>query len=484
MKTVIYTRLSQNKSGDSESLAYQTAECKAFAQRQGFTVETVLSETISATSGKRREEFERLIAMKPDRVLAYRLDRVSRSMKDVIRLAEAGISILTVDGHEMDFSSANGKFLAQIMASVAELETSVKSERQKSSARYAAESGKHYVRIRPFGHQVDGAEVPEEANAIREIVRMYLEEDRSFGELAEYLNDLGLKTPQAGKRDGQPFRGTVVRQMLKRPSLAAHRLWEGKLIKLEGWTPIIPLEDHEDLILRLDQGKASGRAPVKRNQSLLSGIMVDASSNVAVSVDYSGANRVRMYRTGVKGAPSIRADVAEEAVFMRVSLLLLKPGAMEKLFPDADRQSRSALITQRMKVEKDAEQQIEEAVEAGLSVKTLMMLEKKRDEKLAELDERLLEIDSSTLFAPFFPFKDGKLVYTDGVWGADVETLRNVWDSQSMTKKREILRLVFTKIEYLPAQDGTLKARKSLGRVRFELTDLADTLSSVPNDEE
>ena len=70
-----------------------------------------------------------------DTVIAYKNDRMFRSLKNMVELIdkfnEAGVYFKSLSEPEFDTKSANGKFLLQIFAAVAEFERNLISERTK-----------------------------------------------------------------------------------------------------------------------------------------------------------------------------------------------------------------------------------------------------------------------------------------------------------------------------------------------------------------
>lgn len=72
---------------------------------------------------------------KGDTVIAYKNDRMFRSLKNMVELIdrfnETGVYFKSISEPEFDTTSANGKFLLQIFAAVAEFERNLISERTK-----------------------------------------------------------------------------------------------------------------------------------------------------------------------------------------------------------------------------------------------------------------------------------------------------------------------------------------------------------------
>jgi DNA invertase Pin-like site-specific DNA recombinase len=108
----------------------------------------IFEEKITGTK-KDRPALNEMIKMlrHGDRVVVYKLDRISRSTKHLIELVELfeekGVEFVSVQDN-IDTSTAMGRFFFRIMASIAELERDIISERTKaglSSARARGRNG-------------------------------------------------------------------------------------------------------------------------------------------------------------------------------------------------------------------------------------------------------------------------------------------------------------------------------------------------------
>jgi len=90
-------------------------------------------------SGKKKERpaLDEMLNMlrEGDRVVVYKLDRISRSTKHLIELAEhfeeRGVEFVSIHDN-IDTSTPTGRFFFRMMASIAELERDITSERTKS----------------------------------------------------------------------------------------------------------------------------------------------------------------------------------------------------------------------------------------------------------------------------------------------------------------------------------------------------------------
>jgi site-specific DNA recombinase len=138
VKAGIYVRISRDREGTELGVKRQEADCRALAERRGWTVADVYSDNdISATTGRRRPEWERLLAdLRSGRigaVVAYSTSRMYRrivNLHPLMELArERGIKIDTVVDGRIDFSTATSRMVANILAATAQAEAEQIGER-------------------------------------------------------------------------------------------------------------------------------------------------------------------------------------------------------------------------------------------------------------------------------------------------------------------------------------------------------------------
>lgn len=111
-----------------------------------FGCERVFEEKVSATS-KVRPQLDRLLdsLREGDTVVVWRLDRLGRSIKDLIALVELfkerGVQFVSLT-EKIDTSSPSGELIFHIFASVAQFERSLIIERTKSGLSAARARGR------------------------------------------------------------------------------------------------------------------------------------------------------------------------------------------------------------------------------------------------------------------------------------------------------------------------------------------------------
>ncbi|WP_236739914.1 recombinase family protein [Mycobacteroides abscessus] len=265
MKAVIYTRISEDQTGEKLGVTRQLDDCLELAKRLGWEVVGHYDDNdISAFNGKRRPGFEGMLeAMAAGQfggLLVWHTDRLYRSMKDLERLIDIAdarrVKIATVQGGDLDLSTSAGQMMARILGSVAHQESQHKGERQRAANKQRALEGKWYTANRCFGYTDKGVPLEPEATAFRQAVSDVLG-GKSIRKIAMEWNERGLQTALAGstqKRNGKEYvvAGTwnspSVRRLLVNPRYAALRVHQGVVVGAGQWEPLIEEDTHRGLV--------------------------------------------------------------------------------------------------------------------------------------------------------------------------------------------------------------------------------------------
>lgn len=143
-QVAIYARVSTS----DQSCERQIAELSEYASRNNFQIIDVFKET---GSGAKNDRVERKKIMelarhrKIDLVLVSELSRWGRSTSDlrstVERLAECNVALRALNGPELDISTAQGKLMLNLLASISEFERDLLRERIKSGVAHARSKG-------------------------------------------------------------------------------------------------------------------------------------------------------------------------------------------------------------------------------------------------------------------------------------------------------------------------------------------------------
>ena len=283
MTAVIYSRISDDPTGKAAGVERQTDECEALASARAIDVlEVIVDNDLSATSGKRRPGFERVLELiragAVDTVIVWHTDRLYRLPRDLeplIDLADARpLRFLTVTASEIDLNTSSGRMVARILAAASAAEVEHKAERQRSASDQRASRGGLTARPGYGYRRVDGVDVvdEEEAATIREATSRILGGD-SLRTIARDFNSRGIPSPASAE-----WEGVTVRRALARPSLAGLRVHRGVVVGrfATDLHPAILTEDEHARLVALFADPArrtspgTGRAP----RHLLSGLAV------------------------------------------------------------------------------------------------------------------------------------------------------------------------------------------------------------------
>lgn len=175
---------------------------------------------MSAKSLERPALHEALQALKPGRVLlALKLDRLTRSVPDLYELdalvSDKGGEWATISEH-IDTTTATGRMMRTFIATIAEWERGIISERTSAALGEKKRRGEH-LGAPPLGYRViearDGARIVVEDAGEMETVRLA----RELHGAGQSLRQIGAALTSAGHRTkrGGLWEATSVRNLLK-----------------------------------------------------------------------------------------------------------------------------------------------------------------------------------------------------------------------------------------------------------------------------
>lgn len=250
MRAAIYTRISNDKTGEALGVERQEQECRQLCQLRGWTVEAVYTDnSISAFSGKHRPAYEELLhgiehgAI--DVVIAWNHDRLNRRPRELERYVDicerARVDTYTVRAGHFDLSTPSGRAIARTLAAWASYETETSTERVKAAKLQQAKAGKWSGGQRPYGYEPACAAIREtEAAIVRELAARVIAGE-SFNRLAWDLNRRGVLTT-----NGKEWNALKVRNMLSHARYAGIREHNGVHYPAE-WPAIIDQDTWDEL---------------------------------------------------------------------------------------------------------------------------------------------------------------------------------------------------------------------------------------------
>lgn len=279
MRAALYVRVStQEQAIEGYSLDAQESKLKSYAEYQQFDiVGTYRDEGFSAAS-LARPALRRLIndikTGRVNTVLIYKLDRLSRRVKDVLELvelfAEYNVTLYSLT-ENLDLSSPFGRAALKMSATFSELERETIIERTKMGKDQRVKEGKQLpTNLDPFGYRYNKETeyfdiVPEEAEIVKKLFELYVQ-GYSLRKLYDY----------AKANFGHPYFSNAMccKSIIHRSMYAGYISWKGELYPGKNFEAIIPYE----LYLQAQKQLEKNKNYIKRDNSpyLLTGLLLCA----------------------------------------------------------------------------------------------------------------------------------------------------------------------------------------------------------------
>lgn len=293
MRALIYARVSLDPRGQGRSVTEQENECRTWADREGWTITTVITETGSAsryarstTARKRWPEVTQAIATgNHDILLAWESSRTTRDLTDYTALRDLCAThnvLLGYSGTVYDLTNRTDRFRTGLDALLAEDESARTSERIARSVRARAAAGQPHGKL-PYGYRREydprtGAlqrQVPDETTApiVAEITRR-VGNGEALNAIARDLTNRGIPIPRPARtrHNTNAWLATTIKRLATTPTNAGRRTHQGQDVGPATWPPIVTPEEHAravDAIARKTAHNPKGDATARH---LLSGI--------------------------------------------------------------------------------------------------------------------------------------------------------------------------------------------------------------------
>lgn len=160
-RAISYCRVSSKEQSVNFSLQSQKEACHGWAVKHGcIVIREFVNETGESAKTADRKALQDLLKFvskkenKVDALIVWKYDRLARNMGDYIELIKLfdrlGIEIISVT--EPADATASGKFMRNVLGSVAQFENDVKSERSIAGMKQAVKEGR-WVWVAPVGYK-------------------------------------------------------------------------------------------------------------------------------------------------------------------------------------------------------------------------------------------------------------------------------------------------------------------------------------------
>lgn len=315
----VYLRISSDPKGEQLGVTRQREDCLALCQSKGWTPVEYPDNDMSATNGKARPKYEKMLADIRDgaigAVVAWDLDRLHRrpiELEAFMALADAKhLALATVSG-DVDLSTAQGRLVARLKGSVAAHEGEHRKARQLRATRQLAERGVPNWH-RAFGFDANRQPDPKAAPLVKQAYAAVLA-GASLGDVCRLFNEAGALTV-----NGKPWTPTVVSKFLRKPRNAGLRTYgvrygrvtRDDVVGKGNWPALVDEGTFWAAQSVLDApGRAPGRKSVRKH--LLTGVLGCGKCGGYLSGAYVGktAKRLTYVCKGCHGI-NVRAEYVE-----------------------------------------------------------------------------------------------------------------------------------------------------------------------------
>lgn len=224
-KAAIYARTSASKPEFHYSIDEQVSRCWEQCEEQNWDVVFVFIDEAKSGKNTDRSGFQDMLTGAQegyfDIVVFWKLDRFCRSLTDLVKteekLDEYGVALQSVTEY-IDTASPVGRFNFRNLASAAELESDLTSQRVRIGMHGMAKEHRWPNSQPPFGYNLaedQTLDIDErEAELVGQIYRMYLEH-RSMPKVAHELNKQGETTKADEKWDRWTVRKMLTNEIYR-----------------------------------------------------------------------------------------------------------------------------------------------------------------------------------------------------------------------------------------------------------------------------
>jgi len=363
-KVAAYCRVSTEDQAERETVQNQVEFAKSYCELYDIAVhDFYLDDGVTGTAPLwERPEGSRLMQDAQqglfNQILVYRIDRLGRRLVALVeavdRLEALGVTVKSMT-EPFETSTAMGRFVMQLLGSLAELERETILERTMMGRRRAARTGRWCGGFAPLGYCLEptgetskGRPIHRlaideaEAETVRLIFRLYTKERIGSVALADYLNANGVPTlylrrRMKSKRVRNPgvWDSTRVCNVLRNESYAGVHHWgkRGKSEAIAQEIPAIidrPTWEEAARLRRENHAWASRNA--KRNYLLRGLIRCGVCGRRYVGRGHRAKGQYYYRCTTPKcSSPELRADVLEGLVWADVEAFLSDPGPVLSL---------------------------------------------------------------------------------------------------------------------------------------------------------
>lgn len=298
-----YVRVSTvEQSLNGYSIGEQTDRLKKYCESQGWNIYKVYTDAGFTGTNMRRPALQDLISdiKRIDKVVVYKLDRLSRSQRDTLTLIEdifiPNNADLVSMNESFDTSTPFGRFMIGILSTFAQLEKNQISERMTMGKDARAKEGKWHGGLVPLGYDYkDGELVVNEYSSlqINEIFYRYITGEPLRSIERDFIKR-GIVNQYGSSWSPKQMRRTI-----------ANKIYCGYMKSHDEWIkghhePIVDEETWNEANKRLEENqrdfKGKGiKTGVHANTTLLGGLLFCSHCGARYGKATSGSKKYNLY---------------------------------------------------------------------------------------------------------------------------------------------------------------------------------------------
>lgn len=401
VRAVVYARQSVQL---DHGIDAQVKRCVALIEgREGWThTGTYSDNSVSAAKARGKTTgWAKMLsdeeAGKFDVVVAVDLDRLLRSIRDLLTLTERNMKIVTVSG-DLDLTREEDEFRATMLAAIARFEVKRKGARQTRANKTRAAAGVPLPGRRRYGYLGADKEAgrvantvkhPEESKVVEEIFKRFVNGESVYG-IATDLNRRGI-FPTTGK--AKAWRPIRIRETLRNKCYAGFSVHHGEYVESAATNKIVTLETFEAAgAILSDPTRTTSPGPARKHW--LSGLGTCDMCGALLKAMNGG------YLCSVaSGHVWIKKETAEDAVAYSLAAAIQHGAELE----GGDRAAMLATITELHEIEADVryadEDRRAKRITRQEEVRRTSLLSERREEATRRLEELRASAASAEIFA-------------------------------------------------------------------------------------
>ena len=475
----VYIRVStEDQAREGFSLGEQEEKLLQLCNFKELEVYKVYKDAgISAKDMEHRPQFQEMLQdMKEGKInyiVAYKLDRITRSVRDLeelISVLEQYNCFLLCDRDDVNTSTANGRFFVRMLTVLSQLEIEIVSERTKFGLNGAIKSG-HIPGQRPFGYTksedkkmiVDNATRP----YVEKIFDMYLE-GKSFQQIANYFKENNIYPKKK-------WRDTTIQKIIDNKIYMGDYEQYKRIGKQENLEPIVYMNVVEPIISRAKWEECQKQK--ERNQrtytrdriyTFFQRLKCPSCGRIMKCKGSGGSKRKYMYYTCEHCHINFNENYVEELLESFIYDLLEYDMAVKKFFlpilEDKNNKIDTTTIDKEIRTLEKQRDRIKQAYIKGIvEMEDFKEEYKLIEDKLANLENKKLELVNLETFK-YSPhellaerdLEREKMIRLDTL----NSLLKSKWNDMDKSEKQEFISKFIDTIEIKKDSKGNLILEK------------------------